>query len=143
MEGSWVLLEPEDRTRKGLRMEWDAGAFMRIAIGVFFLVFGAGLAYALFRLSSVFRRLADMLTSAGTQVIPLLTRVETTLDGVNSELGRVEQITGSVAEIVKTAEHTTTAVHDAVAKPARKAAGLAAGVTEGIATFLSGKGKEG
>jgi hypothetical protein len=124
-------------------MEWDAGAFMRIAIGIFFLAFGAGLAYALFRLSSVFRRLTSILTDANTRVIPLLSRVETTLDGVNAELGKIDQLTGSVAEMVKTAEHTTTAVHNAVAKPAKKAAGIAAGVTEGIASFLGGRGKEG
>jgi hypothetical protein len=123
-------------------MEWDAGAFMKIAIGVFFLVFGAGLAYALFRLSGVFRRLTAILSDANTRVIPLLTRVETTLDGVNSEIGKIDQLTGSVAEIVKTAEQTTTAVHGAVAKPVRKAAGVAAGVSEGIVSFLSGKGKE-
>ncbi len=124
-------------------MEWDAGAFMRIAIGVFFLAFGAGLAYSLFRLGSVFRRLTNILTDANTQVIPLLTRVEATLDGVNSELSKIDQITGSVAEIVKTAEQTTTAVHNAVAKPMKKVAGIAAGVTEGITSFLTGRRKEG
>jgi hypothetical protein len=124
-------------------MEWDAGAFMRIAIGVFALAFGAGLAYSLFRLGSVFRRLTNILTDANTQVIPLLTRVEATLDGVNSELTKIDQITGSVAEIVKTAEQTTTAVHNAVAKPMKKAAGIAAAVTEGITSFLSGRRKEG
>ena len=124
-------------------MVWDAAAFMRIAIGVFFLAFGAGLAYALFRLSGVFRRLTAILTDANTRVIPLLTRVETTLDGVNSELGKIEQLTGSVAEIVRTAEQTTTAVHGAVAKPLKKAAGIAAGVRGAIASFLSGEPKEG
>ena len=123
-------------------MEWDAGAFMKIAIGVFFLAFGAGLAYALFRLSSVFRRLTAILTDANTRVIPLLTRVESTLDGVNSELAKVDQLTGSVAEIVKTAEQTTTAIHGAVARPARKAAGLAAGVSEGLSSLLTRRGKE-
>jgi len=123
-------------------MEWDAGAFMKIAIGIFFLAFGAGLAYSLFRLASVFRKLTSILADANTQVIPLLTRVESTLDGVNSELGKIDQITGSVAEIVKTAEQTTTAVHGAVAKPVRKVAGLAAGLSEGVSSFLSGRGKE-
>jgi hypothetical protein len=123
-------------------MEWDAGAFMKIAIGIFCLLFGAGLAYALFRLSSVLHRLTTILTDANTRVIPLLTRVEATLDGVNSELGKIDQITGSVAEIVKTAEHTTTAMQVAVGRPVRKVAGLAAGVTEGISSFLTGKGKE-
>lgn len=123
-------------------MEWDAGAFMRIAIGVFFLAFGAGLAYSLFRLSAVLGRMNNILTDANKEVIPLLTRVETTLDGVNSELDKVDQITGSVAEMVKVAEHTTTGIYGAVSKPIRQVAGLASGIREGISSFLSGKGKE-
>jgi hypothetical protein len=123
-------------------MEWDAGTIMRIAIGFFFVLFGVGVAFALFRLGSVFKRLANILADANTQVIPLLTRVEATLDGVNSELGKVDQITGSVAEIVKTAEATTTAVHGAVAKPIQKVAGLAAGITAGVRSFVSRGRKE-
>jgi hypothetical protein len=123
-------------------MEWDAGAIMRIAIGVFFVLFGIGIAFALFRLGTVFKHLSSILGDANTQVIPLLTRMESTLDGVNAELGKVDDITGSVAGIMKTAEQTTTAVHGAVAKPMRKAAGLAAGVSEGITSFISGKRKE-
>ncbi|MCL5735649.1 MAG: DUF948 domain-containing protein [Actinobacteria bacterium] len=115
---------------------------MRIAIGVFFLAFGAGLAYSLFRLSAVLGRMNNILTDANKEVIPLLTRVETTLDGVNSELDKVDQITGSVAEMVKVAEHTTTGIYGAVSKPIRQVAGLASGIREGISSFLSGKGKE-
>ncbi len=120
-------------------MEWDAGAIMRIAIGVFFILFGVGIAFALFRLGTVFKRLSGILSDANTQVIPLLTRVESTLDGVNAELGKVDEITGSVAGIVRTAEQTTTAVQGAVAKPIRKVAGLAAGVSEGVTSFLSAR----
>ena len=122
-------------------MEWDAGAIMRIAIGVFFILFGVGSAFALFRLGTVFKRLSGILFDANTQVIPLLTRVESTLDGVNSELDKVDQITGSVAGIVKTAEQTTTAVHGAVSKPIRKVAGVAAGINAGIASFVSRRRK--
>jgi hypothetical protein len=123
-------------------MEWDAGTIMRIAIGFFFVLFGVGVAFALFRLGSVLKRLASILADANTEVIPLLTRVEATLDGVNSELGKVDQITGSVAEIVKTAEVTTTAVHGAVAKPIQKVAGLAAGISAGVRSFVSQGRKE-
>lgn len=115
---------------------------MRIAIGVFFLAFGAGLAYSLFRLSSVLGRLNSILTDANREVTPLLTRVEATLDGVNSELDKVDQITGSVAEMIKVAEHTTTGVYGAVSKPIRGVAGLASGLKEGVSSFLSGKRKE-
>ena len=113
-------------------MEWDSGAFMKICIGVFFLAFGGGTAYALIRLSSMLRRVTSILTDVNKEITPLLTRVEGTLDGVNSELGKVDQITGSVAGMVKTAESATTAVQGAVTKPIKKVAGLAAGINRGV-----------
>src|SRR4030042_4088611 len=123
-------------------MEWDANAIMDICIGIFFLLFGAGLLYMLLRLAGVFGRATSILTDVNTEVLPLLTRVETTLDRVNAELDQVEEITSSVGEIVKIAETTTTAVHGVVAAPIKKFAGLSAAVSEGISAFLSGKKKE-
>ena len=123
-------------------MEWDAGSIMRIAVGFFFVVFGVGVVFSLFRLGTVFKRLSNILADANTQVIPLLTRVESTLDGVNSELGKVDQITGSVAGIVRTAEVTTMAVQGAVAKPIKKIAGLAAGVNAAVTSFVTRRRKE-
>jgi hypothetical protein len=123
-------------------MEWDAGAIMKIAIGAFFVLSGLGVVFALCRLATVFKRLSGILRDTNTKVIPLLTRFENTLDGVNAELGKVDQITGSFAEIVKTAEHTTTAVHGAVTKPMKRAAGLAAALRGGVKSFFTGKGKE-
>lgn len=123
-------------------MEWDAQAFMYIAIGVFFLLFGVGLFLALFRLSTTLQRTTGILTDVNTEVIPLLKRVEATLDGVNSELGKVDEITGSVATIAKHAEDTTTAVRGAVTKPVKAVAGLSAALSEAVGTFLFGKGRE-
>jgi ABC-type transporter Mla subunit MlaD len=123
-------------------MTWDANAIMDICIGVFFLLFGGGLLYMLLRLAGVFGRATNILTDVNTEVVPLLTRVETTLDRVNAELDQVEQITSSIAQILKVAENTTTAVHDVVATPVKKLAGLSSAVTEGISTFVSGKRKE-
>jgi ABC-type transporter Mla subunit MlaD len=123
-------------------MEWDANAIMDICIGIFFLLFGAGLLYMLLRLAGVFSRTTNILTDVNTEVIPLLARVETTLDRVNAELDQVEQITTSLAQIIKVAETTTVAVHGAVATPIKKIAGLSSAVTEGISSFVSGKRKE-
>lgn len=116
---------------------------MQVAIGVFFLLLGAGCLFALIRLALVLGRLTDILTDTRTQVIPLLTRLESTLDGVNSELARVDEITESVGTIVKTAASTTSAVHSAVATPLKKVAGLTSAISEGIATFVYGNRKEG
>ncbi len=123
-------------------MEWNANAIMDICIGIFFLLFGAGLLYMLLRLTGVFTRITGILGDVHTEVVPLLTRVETTLDRVNAELDQVERITTSTAQIMKVAESTTTAVHGAVATPIKKVAGLSSAVSEGIASFVSGKRKE-
>jgi hypothetical protein len=131
-----------DDTGKEPKMEWSLGEIMKLCIGFLSVALGVGGAVALFRLAGVFKRLTSILTDANTQVIPLLTRVEATLDGVNAELSKVDQITGSVVQIVKAAEHTTTALHGAVARPMRRIAGLAAGVSEGVSSFFAGKRKE-
>lgn len=123
-------------------MEWNANAIMDICIGIFFLLFGVGLLYMLLRLAAVFTRTTSILTDANTEVLPLLTRVETTLDRVNVELDQVEEITTSMANIIKIAETTLTAVHGAIASPIKKVAGLSSAVTEGIAAFISGRKKE-
>ena len=64
-------------------MVWNANAIMDIAIGVFFVLFGVGLFYMLLRLAGVFTRATNILTGVNTEVVPMLTRVETTLDRVN------------------------------------------------------------
>jgi hypothetical protein len=123
-------------------MEWDAGAFMEIAIGVFFLLFGLGVAFALLRLAGVFGQLSVMLHDVNGEVVPILSRLQTTVDEVNSELGKIDEITGSVVTVTETIENTTTAVHSAISNPVKKVAGLSAGVESAISTFLKGRRKE-
>jgi ABC-type transporter Mla subunit MlaD len=121
-------------------MEWDAGAIMDICIGIFFLLFGAGLLYMFIRLGAVLGRVTGILEDVNQEVTPLLTRVETTLDGVNSELGKVDEITGSVAVMVKTAETATTAAEKAVTKPIKKVSGLMAAANKGLSSLWSRAG---
>jgi uncharacterized protein YoxC len=123
-------------------MEWNANAIMDIAIGVFFILFGVGLLYMLLRLGGVFTRTTKILSDVNTEVVPMLTRVETTLDRVNAELDQVEQITTSVAQVLKIVETTTSAVHGAVAAPIKKVASFSSAISEGISSFVSGKRKE-
>jgi len=123
-------------------MQWDANAIMDICIGIFFLLFGAGLLYMLLRLAGVFGRATNILTDVNTEVIPMLTRVETTLDRVNAELDQVEEITTSMAKIIKIAETTITATYSAMASPIKKMAAFSTAVGEGVSSFVSGKRKE-
>lgn len=126
-------------------MEWDASAFMKIAIGIFFLVFGGGLAYALLRLAGTFNEFATAIRDISQEVVPILSRVQTTVDEVNSELEKIDEITGSVAGMTGRLESTTSAVQEAVGAPVKKFAGFAAGVGEGVSRFIAdrrGRGYE-
>lgn len=123
-------------------MEWDAGAFMRIAIGIFFLAFAFGLTYALVRLAGVLKEVAVMLADMTKEIVPILTRVQTTVDEVNSELGKIDAITGSVVSLTGTIESTTSAVQSAISTPVKKVAGFSAGVGEAVSAFIAGRRKE-
>jgi uncharacterized protein YoxC len=120
----------------------DAGAFMDIAIGVFFLLFGIGLAYALFRLAGTFGEITVMIHDTNHEVAPILNRVQTTVDEVNANLSNVDDITANVATMTEAIDDTTSAVHDAVTAPIKKASVMSAGVSQGVSTFLKGWRKE-
>lgn len=123
-------------------MEWDAGGFMRIAIGIFFLALAAGLTFALLRLAGVFREVSVMLADMTKEFVPILTRVQTTVDEVNSELGKIDEITGSVVQVTGAIESTTAAVQRAISMPVKKMAGFSAGVGEALSSFIAGRRKE-
>ena len=120
----------------------DAGAFMQIAIGIFFLLFGLGLAYMLLRLAGMLVEMTVMVRDVNREAVPILTRVQTTVDEVNANLTNVDDITEHVAAMTGTLETTTSTVSGAVTAPVKKVAGFSAGVSEGIATFFKGWRKE-
>jgi ABC-type transporter Mla subunit MlaD len=124
-------------------MVWDARAFMDIAIGLFFLACGAGVTYALVRLAGLLRETTTMLHDVNGEFVPILTRLQTTVDEVNSELGKIDEITGSVVSVTDTIGNTSSAIQSAIGSPVKKVAGFSAGVGEALSTFLSGRRKEG
>jgi len=124
-------------------MDWDASAFMRIAIGIFFLFFGGGLAFALLRLAGTFDESTKAIRDLSRELVPLLSRVQTTVDEVNSELEKIDAITGSVADVTGKLETTAAAVQEAVGAPVKKFAGFAAGVGEGLSSFIADRRREG
>ena len=123
-------------------MEWDAAAFMKIAIGLFFLAFAVGLTYVLVRLATVFKEIAVMLADMTKEFVPILSRLQTTVDEVNSELGKIDEITGSVVHVTGAIENTTSAVQSAISSPVKKMAGVSAGVSEALSSFIAGRRKE-
>jgi hypothetical protein len=120
----------------------DASAFMQIAIGVFFLALAVGTVIALLRLSTVFREAGVMVHDVNQEAVPILTRLQTTVDEVNSELGKIDEITGSVVVMTEKIETATGAIETAIETPVKKVASVSAGISEALSRFLGGRGKE-
>ncbi len=120
----------------------DAADFMRIAIGVFFLLFGAGLLVMLLRLAGVFGAAAVMVQDVDREVVPVLNRLQTTVDEVNTELSTVGGMTQSASTAVSAVEHTTVAVTRVIGGPVKAVSGVSAGVGRAISTLFQPKHKE-
>jgi hypothetical protein len=108
---------------------------LRGALSFFLVITGVGIGYACLRLGGMFGRLTVSVREVTDEVVPILTRAQTTVDGINLELERVDEIMVTAVHATKGAEKTVTTISNAVAAPAKKASGFAAAAKEALATF--------
>jgi len=106
------------------------------AAAFFFVVVAIASAYALFKLGGTLVRMDTVISDVDREAVPLLQKAGTTLDGVNANLGNVDQITKDVADITDKIDAMATAVEGAVSTPARKAASFSAGVQGAVSSFM-------
>lgn len=114
-------------------MDWSD--VLKLALSIFLILTGIGLSYLFLRMAGVFARLGSSVTRITDEVVPILNRAQTTVDGVNLELARVDEIMKTAVGATKGAEKTVQTVSSAVTSPVRKLTGLAAGAREAFATF--------
>lgn len=114
-------------------MDWSD--VLRGALSFFLVITGVGLAYLLFRMAGVFQRVGAAVSQVTSEVLPILSKAQTTMDGVNLELTRVDEMMQTAVHTTKGAERAVTTVTSTVAAPVRKLAGVAAGAREAVATF--------
>ena len=108
---------------------------LRGALSFFLVIVGVGIAYVCFRLGGVLRRMSQTVARVTDEVVPILSRAQTTVDGINLELQRVDEIMVSAVNATKGAEKTVTSLSHAVTAPVKKASGFAAAAKEAMATF--------
>ena len=109
---------------------------LRYAAAFFFVVVAIALAYALFKAAKALERVDKVLADVDEQGIPLMQKAGSTLDGVNANLGNVDEITKDVAGITDKIDSMASAVEGAVRAPARKAAAFSAGVQGAVSSLL-------
>ena len=109
---------------------------LRFAAAFFFVVVAIFLAYMLFKAAKALERLDKVLADVDENGIPLMQKAGDTLDGVNANLGNVDEITKDVAGITDKIDRMAGSVEGAVTTPARKAAAFSAGVQSAVSSFM-------
>jgi uncharacterized protein YoxC len=113
------------------------GDLWRLALAVFLLAVGISMAYLLVRLGGTVARLSSLISGVEREALPVINKVGGSVDRVNAQLDKVDQITDSAVDAADSADTAIRAVSMAVTKPVQKVTGLAAGVSYGAADFKS------
>lgn len=121
-------------------MDWSD--VLKLALSIFLVVTGLGLAYLFLRMAGVFARLGVSVTRVTDEVVPILNKAQTTVDGINLEISRVDDIMKTAVGATKGAEKTVQTVSSAVTAPVRKIHGFAAGAREAVASLRARRASE-
>lgn len=115
-------------------MNWTA--LLQASLSFFLLVLALAVAFMMLRLGGTFMRLGNFIKSLDEEVIPLLSKLQVTLEEVNSNLEKADEMMGSLVNVTDGVEATTRAVQMAVTTPVKKAAGLSAGISQALNSLL-------
>lgn len=112
-----------------------SGDVLNYALALFFLASGAGLAYMLVCMGGAFARLTSLIAGAERDVLPVVVKAGGTVDRVNDQLDKLDIVTESAVAMAESADTAVRAVSTAVTTPVKKASGLAAALSHGVAAF--------
>jgi uncharacterized protein YoxC len=106
-----------------------------LALAVFLLLAGIGIGFAFLRLGATFQRLSSFIRGTERELLPVITKVGGSVDRVNVQLDKLDQVTDSAVDAVQAVDETVRTVSATVKTPARKLAGASAGLSHGFATL--------
>lgn len=114
-------------------MSWSDVA--SLALAIFLVLVGVGLFYLFLRLGGLFGQLDDSVEEITDETVPILTRVQVTVDEVNAQLGHVDEIMTTAVSATKSAEQAASTVSKAVTAPARALSGVTSSASEAMRSF--------
>ncbi len=111
-----------------------------IALAVFLLAVGFALAYLFVRMARTTDSVTDLIKGTEREVLPVIEKVGGSVDRINAQLDKVDQVTDSAVDAADAADTAVRAVSMAITKPVQKVSGFAAGVTYGAADLKTKRG---
>jgi uncharacterized protein YoxC len=112
---------------------WEA------ALAIFLLAIGLATAYLLIRLSRTADSVTSLIKGTEREALPVITKVGGSVDRINVQLDKVDQVTDSAVDAADAADTAVRAVSLAITKPVQIISGFAAGVSYGASDFKAKK----
>ena len=112
-------------------LAYSAGDIAYLALAVFLVVVGLGLGWAFIRLAVTFDRISSLLKGTEREVLPVINKVGGSVDRVNAQLDKLDEVTDSAVGAVEAVDQAVRAASSAVKRPVQKLSGLSAGVANG------------
>ena len=116
-------------------LAYSSGEVVDVALAIFLILVGAGIAWVSLELGATLQRLSAFIKGTQEEVLPVINKVGTTVDHVNAQMEKLDQITDSAVDAADSADTAVRAVSFAVTRPVQKVTGFAAGVSHGVAEF--------
>jgi uncharacterized protein YoxC len=118
---------------------FSAGDLAYVALSIFLVLVALGIAWVCWRLGETLGRLSAFIRGAQEEVLPVVSKVGTTVDHVNAQMEKVDQMTDSAVDAVQSADVAVRTVSSAITAPVRKLSGLAAGISHGFADLKTNR----
>ena len=115
------------------------GDLADLALAIFLIAVGLGMAWAFLRLSVTFDRLSSLIKGAEVEVLPVINKVGGSVDRVNAQLDKLDTATDSAVDAVEAADEAVRAVSFVVKRPIQKVAGLTSGASYGWSSFRTNR----
>src|SRR3954447_12642818 len=106
-----------------------------LALAVFLLLAGLAIGYAALRLGGTLGRASSLIEGTEQELLPVISKLGGTVDRVNDQLDKVDQITDSAVDAVSSVDTAVRSVTGVVAHPVRKIAGLFTGARHTASTL--------
>src|SRR6188472_2300472 len=116
-------------------LAYSSGELVDVALAIFLILTGVGIAWVSLELGATLQRLATFIKGTQDEVLPVVSKFGETVDHVNSQMEKLDQITDSAVDAADSADTAVRAVSLAVTRPVQKVSGFAAGVSHGFADF--------
>jgi uncharacterized protein YoxC len=111
------------------------GDLAYLALAVFLFLVGLGLAWVFATLGGTLLRVTTFIRRTEREVLPVITKVGGTVDRVNDQLDKVDQMTDSAVDAVAAIDGAVRTVTRGVTTPVQKLSGAVAGVAHGASSL--------